>query len=327
LSIETAQYIQRLNASPRTDRPRVIEVRGLVKRYGDFTAVNGVDLTVHEHEIFGILGPNGAGKTTTLEMIEGLREPDAGTVTVAGLDALKDTVAVKRLIGVQLQTTSLFDYLTLRELLALFAAMYGGDTGRRQVDELIALVNLEEKANARVNELSGGQKQRISIALALVNDPQLLFLDEPTTGLDPQARRSLWDLVLQLREAGKTIVLTTHYMEEAELLSDRVAIMDRGEIIACDTPLALVQALDQTATIRARTERVLDVERLRSLPGAMDAQVVEDQLAIQTRDVQLTLGALLQVADELGLRLDNLTTSGANLEDVFLSLTGRSLGV
>jgi ABC-2 type transport system ATP-binding protein len=260
-------------------------------------------------------------------MIEGLREPDAGTVTVAGLDALKDTVAVKRLIGVQLQTTSLFDYLTLRELLALFAAMYGGDTARRRVDELIALVNLDEKANARVNELSGGQKQRISIALALVNDPQLLFLDEPTTGLDPQARRSLWDLVLQLREAGKTIVLTTHYMEEAEILSDRVAIMDRGEIIACDTPLALVQALDQTATIRARTQRALDIDRLRSLPGAMDAQVVEDQLAIRTRDVQLTLGALLQVADELGLRLDNLTTSGANLEDVFLARTGRSLEV
>lgn len=325
MSSTTTYAAQRLAERSKLDRAPVIEVRGLVKRYGDLTAVDGVDLTVHENEIFGILGPNGAGKTTTMEMIEGLREPDAGSVTVFGLDALKDTTAVKQLIGVQLQATSLFDYLTLRELLALFAAMYGGDTSSRRVDELIALVNLEEKAQSRVNELSGGQRQRISIALALVNDPRLVFLDEPTTGLDPQARRSLWELVLQLRDAGKTVVLTTHYMEEAEILSDRVAIMDHGQIIACDSPLKLVQSLDQTATIRARASRLVDVARLRALPGALDAQIVDEQLAIQTRDVQLTLGALLQVADELELRLDNLTTSGANLEDVFLALTGRSL--
>jgi len=320
-----ASDLNRLNNTARTTGPAVIDVRGLVKRYGDFTAVDDVDLTVYDNEIFGILGPNGAGKTTTLEMIEGLREPDAGEITVGGIDALRDPVAVKRLIGVQLQSTSLFDYLTLRELLALFAAMYDADTSQRRIEELIALVNLEEKSEARVNELSGGQKQRISIALALVNDPRIVFLDEPTTGLDPQARRSLWDLVIQLRDAGKTIVLTTHYMEEAEILSDRVAVMDHGRIIACDTPLALVQSLDQTATIGARVQRDLDVERLRSLPGALDAQIIEGQLAIRTSDVQQTLGALLQIAGELELRLDNLTTSGANLEDVFLSFTGRSL--
>ena len=320
-----ASDLNRLNNTARTTGPAVIDVRGLVKRYGDFTAVDDVDLTVYDNEIFGILGPNGAGKTTTLEMIEGLREPDAGEITVGGIDALRDPVAVKRLIGVQLQSTSLFDYLTLHELLALFAAMYDADTSQRRIEELIAQVNLEEKSKARVNELSGGQKQRISIALALVNDPRIVFLDEPTTGLDPQARRSLWDLVIQLRDAGKTIVLTTHYMEEAEILSDRVAVMDHGRIIACDTPLALVQSLDQTATIGARVQRDLDVERLRSLPGALDAQIIEGQLAIRTSDVQQTLGALLQIAGELELRLDNLTTSGANLEDVFLSFTGRSL--
>jgi ABC-2 type transport system ATP-binding protein len=321
----TVSGVKLINSITRLGGPAVIEVRGLVKRYGDFAAVDNIELTVHDNEVFGILGPNGAGKTTTLEMIEGLREPDAGEITVGGVDARKDPVAVKRLIGVQLQTTSLFDYLTLHELLALFAAMYGGDTSRRRVEELLALVNLVEKSKARVNELSGGQKQRISIALALVNDPRIVFLDEPTTGLDPQARRSLWDLVIQLRDAGKTIVLTTHYMEEAEILSDRVAVMDHGRIIACDTPLALVQSLDQTATIRARVEHSLDVARLQVLPGALDAQIIEGQLAIRTTDVQQTLGALLHIAGELDIRLDNLTTTGANLEDVFLAFTGRSL--
>jgi ABC-2 type transport system ATP-binding protein len=315
-------------ASPvarHTATEAVIETRGLVKRYGDLTAVDHVDLSVRKDEIFGILGPNGAGKTTTLEMIEGLREPDAGAIQVAGIDAIDNPSAVKHLIGVQLQTTSLFDHLTVRELIGLFAALYNANTSRARVDELLALVSLEEKADATATELSGGQRQRLSIALALVNDPEIVFLDEPTTGLDPQARRNLWDVISGLRSAGKTIILTTHYMEEAEILCDRVAIMDHGRIIACDTPLALVQSLDQDATIRARVERRLDLEAIRGLPGVLDAGITEDQLAIRTRDVQATLTGLLGIASETEMRLDNLTTASANLEDVFLHLTGRSL--
>ncbi len=179
--------------------PPVIRVSGLLKRYGDFTAVNHVDLEVTNDEIFGILGPNGAGKTTTLEMIEGLREPDGGTIEVNGIDAIREPKRVKHLIGVQLQTTSLFDHLTVRELIALFAALYDADTSQGRINELLGLVSLEEKADSRANQLSGGQQQRLSIALALVNDPEIVFLDEPTTGLDPQARRNLWDVISGLR--------------------------------------------------------------------------------------------------------------------------------
>jgi ABC-2 type transport system ATP-binding protein len=306
-------------------RDAVIEIQGLRKRYGSFMAVDGVDLTVYEHEIFGILGPNGAGKTTTLEMVEGLREPDGGTIRVAGIDVTRDSTAVKRVIGVQLQTTALFDYLTGSELIALFAAMYGGRTDAERVDELIRLVSLEEKADAYVNQLSGGQRQRLSIALAMVNDPRIVFLDEPTTGLDPQARRNLWDLIRQLRDAGKTIVLTTHYMEEAEVLCDRVAVMDHGRIIACDSPLALIQSLDQQATIRARLDQDLDADLLARLPGATAARIDDGQLELHTEDVPATLTGLLELTREQGVRLDSLSSSSATLEDVFLAYTGRSL--
>ena len=309
----------------QAQRPVVIRAQGLVKRYGDFTAVDSVDLDVVDDEIFGILGPNGAGKTTTLEMIEGLREPDGGTIEVNGIDAIRNAKQVKHLIGVQLQTTSLFDHLTVRELITLFAALYDADTSDARIDELLELVSLQEKAGAQANQLSGGQQQRLSIALALVNDPEIVFLDEPTTGLDPQARRNLWDVVSGLRAANKTIVLTTHYMEEAEVLCDRVAIMDHGRIIACDTPLNLIQSLDQDATIRARVEGSLDLDAVRNLPGVLDAGIVEGQLSVRSRDVQATLTGLLGAASELDIRLDNLMTTSANLEDFFLELTGRSL--
>lgn len=311
--------------SPAKHGPPIIEARGLVKRYGSMTAVDGVDLTVREDEIFGILGPNGAGKTTTLEMIEGLREPDGGTIQLAGIDAVKDPVALKKAIGVQLQTTALFDYLSIAELIELFAALYDADTSAQRVDELIAMVSLEEKRTARVDQLSGGQRQRLSIALAMVNDPRVLFLDEPTTGLDPQARRNLWDVVRSLRAGGTTVVLTSHYMEEAEELCDRVAVMDHGTIIACDTPLALVQALGESSTVRARIDGQLDPERLRQLTGATDASVQDGQLKIQTVDVPGTLSELFRLAEEEQVRLDNLTTTSATLEDVFLAYTGRSL--
>jgi len=303
----------------------IIDIRGLVKRYGTFAAVDHIDLSVKPNEIFGILGPNGAGKTTTLEMVEGLRTPDEGSIQVAGIDVIRDPVAVKRVIGVQLQTTALFDHLTARELIELFAALSDGDTSPVWVDRLVGLVNLEEKAGSFVNQLSGGQKQRLSIALAMVNDPTVIFLDEPTTGLDPQARRNLWDLVRQLRDSGKTVVLTTHYMEEAEYLCDRVAVMDHGRIITCDTPLALIQSLGESATIRARVEKELDAGQLSTLPGATGASVADGQVEIHTDDVPVTLSALLQLSDQLGIRLDNLSTTSATLEDVFLSYTGRSL--
>jgi ABC-2 type transport system ATP-binding protein len=303
----------------------IIGIRELVKRYDAFTAVDGIDLTVRRHEIFGILGPNGAGKTTTLEMVEGLREPDGGSIHVHGIDVVRDAAAVKRIIGVQLQTTALFDHLTVRELIELFAALYGADTSRARVAALIQRVSLDEKAEARVHELSGGQKQRLSIALALTNDPLIMFLDEPTTGLDPQARRNLWDIVRELRAAGKTIVLTTHYMEEAEVLCDRVAVMDHGRIIACDTPRALVEQLPDSATVLADIDRAVDLAQLRALSGVTSASVSDGQLELHTTDLAGTLGALLALAAELGVRLDHLTTNRATLEDVFLAYTGRSL--
>lgn len=303
----------------------IIEISGLVKRYGEYAAVDGIDLTVLRNEIFGILGPNGAGKTTTLEMVEGLRVPDAGTVRVAGLSTASDATAIKRLIGVQLQTTALFDHLTGGELVALFADLYNADSSKARVDYLIGLVSLEEKAGAKVDSLSGGQKQRLSIALALVNDPQILFLDEPTTGLDPQARRSLWDVIEGLRQQGKTIVLTTHYMEEAEVLCDRVAVMDHGRIIACDSPEALVRSLHEATTVRAQVTKPIDLAQLQALPGVTHATLAEGGLELRSTDSAATLGALLQLAGALGVRLDNLSTAGATLEDVFLAYTGRSL--
>ncbi len=314
----------------RRDAPPapVIETRGLVKQYGAHRAVDGLDLTVFAGEIFGILGPNGAGKTTTLEMIEGLREPDAGTVRVAGLDPVADGDAVRRRIGVQLQATALFDYLSVAEIVELFAGLYGVDDSPARVARLIDLVGLGEKAGARIDQLSGGQKQRVAIALALVNEPEVVFLDEPTTGLDPVARRVLWATVRAIRDAGATVVLTTHYMEEAEILCDRVAVMDRGRIIACDTPAGLVRDLGASATIRARLGGELPLADLAALPAVTDVAAApaerSDELALQTADAQATLVALLALAAGRGVTLAGLSTRQANLEDVFLALTGRA---
>jgi len=219
----------------------IIDVAQLVKTYGAFTAVGGISFTVESGETFGILGPNGAGKTTTLEMMEGLKMPTSGTIKIAGLDVAKETDAVKSIIGVQLQASTFFEGLNLVELIEVFAALYN----RQQVDpmQLLGEVDLTDKAKSQVKELSGGQKQRFSIAVGLVNDPKVLFLDEPTTGLDPQARRHLWELVRQIKAKGKTVILTTHYMDEAEILCDRIAIMDAGRIIALDTPDKLIKNL------------------------------------------------------------------------------------
>ncbi len=218
----------------------IIDVHGLTKRYGDQTVVKGIDFSVEKGEIFGILGPNGAGKTTTLEMLEALRTIDGGTAVIDGIDVAKHPKKIKDIIGIQLQSTNFYDHLTLTEQLRMFASLYGSKV---DVAALLAKVQLTEKAKNYVEQLSGGQKQRFAIASTLVNSPKVLFLDEPTTGLDPQARRNLWELIKQIREEGVTIVLTTHYMDEAELLCDRLAIMDNGQIITTDSPHNLIQQL------------------------------------------------------------------------------------
>ena len=309
----------------------VIQLRGVTRRYGGFTAVDSIDLDVQPGEIFGILGPNGAGKTTTLEMIEGLREPDAGSITVAGFDAVKQVDEVRKIIGVQLQSTSLFPFLSARELVELFGHLYGVDNPAGRTDELLASVNLADKAGNRMEQLSGGQQQRLGIALALVNRPVVTFLDEPTTGLDPLARRNLWQTILDVRSSGSTVVLTTHYMDEAEHLCDRIAIMDGGRIIACDTPAALIRALPQDAVVKATTTSTVPWTdtRLAQLPGATNAEIGTDSgtttFSIGTANVQATITALLDLANQDGIDLANLASTSANLEDVFLTLTGRSL--
>jgi ABC-2 type transport system ATP-binding protein len=302
----------------------IIDIQGLVKRYESLTAVHGLDLEVAQDEIFGILGPNGAGKTTTLEIIEGLRTPDEGTIRVAGYDAITESETVRWLIGVQLQTTALFDYLSAAELIELFGGLYSLDVSSSRIDELLTMVGLTEKRGARVNELSGGQRQRLSIVLALVNNPVIVFLDEPTTGLDPAARRELWNTIRTIREAGTTVVLTTHYMEEAEVLCDRVAIMDRGRLIACDTPDGLIRGLGMAARVRAHiTSGKLSAEELLALPGVTGNFSDDEKLELQTTNVQQTLVALLELATRHNVTFSDLSSTQASLEDVFLAFTGR----
>ena len=235
----------------------IIQVQDLRKSYGDLKAVDGISFGVSAGEVFGILGPNGAGKTTTVEILEGMRAPDSGIAVVDGIDVQKDPRAVKKIIGIQLQSSAFFDRLSLVEILDVMASLY-----HRQIDALVLLrdVELDDRADALFKELSGGQKQRFSVASTLVNDPILLFLDEPTTGLDPQARRHMWELVQRFKSEGRTVLLTTHYMEEAEELCDRVAIMDHGKIVAMDRPAALVDSLLSKGFKKERTEKLANLE-------------------------------------------------------------------
>jgi ABC-2 type transport system ATP-binding protein len=306
----------------------IISVRDVVKRYGEMVAVAGIDLTIWPGEIFGILGPNGAGKTTPLEMLEGLRAPDGGEIRVAGFDPVSEPERVHRVIGVQLQSTALFDYLNCAEIIALFAALYGADASPARVDHLLTLVGLEEKRRSRINTLSGGQQQRLAIALALVNTPRIAFLDEPTTGLDPAARRTLWQTIRDIRDKETTVVLTTHYMEEAEQLCDRIAIMDRGRVVACDTPRALIQQLGADATVRATVQQgSIAGDDLQRLEGVVTADLREgdgyETLELRTTDAQATLIALLHLAQRQQVALSGLSTVQASLEDVFLARTGH----
>lgn len=313
-----------------------VGVDALVKRYprpggGSFNAVDGLTFDVRQHELYGFLGPNGAGKTTTLEIIEGIREPSSGRVTVLGLDVVRERVEVKRRIGVQLQAGAYFDYLTLEEILRLFGSFY---PVRREPAELLDRVGLLGKRGAQVRHLSGGQARRFSVVAALVNDPELVFLDEPTTGLDPAARRTVWELIEQInRDEGKTVVLTTHYMEEAELLCERVAIIDHGRVQAIDTPEALIAGLPDAGTIRFTTENRIDREELDGLPGVLgvtEARAPSDgarayAYQLRTPDPDAVIDGLLAFSQRNGLRLRALEVLPGTLEDVFLQLTGREL--
>ena len=300
----------------------VIRVTDLKKHYGDVRAVDGVSFEVARGEVFGMLGPNGAGKTTTIEVLEGLREPDSGNVDVLGLDVCKHPESIKQRIGVQLQSVSLYPRLTVAELLDLFGSFF---SHRMPTKQLIDAVDLGERANARSMDLSGGQQQRLSIALALVNDPELVFLDEPTTGLDPQARRSLWDLVKGLQAKGKSVMLTTHYMEEATELCDRVAIMDHGRILEMGTVPELIGRRFKERAVFFDSTPKLPAERLGKLGGVTRAAQEDGQTVLYSNAVPDTIGGLLAMADELNAEPHNLGIRQATLEDVFLDLTGRAL--
>ena len=296
---------------------------GLVKRFTDVTAVDGLDLEVFSGECFGLLGPNGAGKTTTVEILEGLTSPDEGAVELLGQQwNAGDDRALRERIGVQLQETQLAEKVTVVETLRLFRSFYKKG---HNVEEVIRTVALEEKRNSRVGKLSGGQKQRLAVACALVSDPELLFLDEPTTGLDPQARLSLWDIVEKFRAGGGTILLTTHYMEEAARLCDRVAIMDHGKIIALGTPAELIESLGADQVIEFSVADALADDALTRLPAAKNLHKRGEVYALTVSEIGVALPALLAEIKRQQSEVVTLTTHQATLEDVFVSLTGRML--
>jgi ABC-2 type transport system ATP-binding protein len=303
----------------------VLRVRDLRKAFQDVVAVNGLDLEVQAGECFGLLGPNGAGKTTTIEICEGLTARDSGDVEVLGLKWENDAAALKQRLGIQLQETQLSEKLTVEETVQLFRSFFhNGPT----VEHVIGLVQLEEKRRARVGTLSGGQKQRLALACALVGDPDLLFLDEPTTGLDPQARRQLWDLIEEFKRAGRTILLTTHYMDEAERLCERVAIMDHGKIIAMGSPRELVASIGVEHVVEFSVEaggQALEAAELRTLDGVRDVHADNGVVRMQVTALHSAVPALLAELVRRGVRLTELRTHSATLEDVFVTLTGRYL--
>jgi ABC-2 type transport system ATP-binding protein len=301
-----------------------LSVQALRKAYGDVVAVDGLDLEVGSGECFGLLGPNGAGKTTTIEICEGLLAPDAGTVEVLGMQWSKSGNALKSRLGIQLQETQLSEKLTVAESVRMFRSFYPSG---RSVDEVIGLVQLDEKRNSRVGTLSGGQKQRLAVACALVGDPDLLFLDEPTTGLDPQSRRQLWDIIDRFRSEGGTTVLTTHYMDEAERLCDRVAIVDHGHVIALGTPRELIASLGAGHVIEFGVDgsREIDEATLLALAGVRSARKAGGSWALQVGAAHETIPVLLDTLTGRGIPLTELRTHSPTLEDVFVTLTGRSL--
>ncbi len=310
---------------PEIASKSALRVRDLRKTYKDVVAVDGLNLEVHAGECFGLLGPNGAGKTTTVEICEGLTPPDSGEVEVLGWKWSSDATHLRQRLGIQLQDTQLSEKLTVHETVRLFRSFFrqGADAAA-----IIARVQLEEKQNSRVGDLSGGQKQRLALACALVGDPDFLFLDEPTTGLDPQARRQLWELIEEFKKSGRTILLTTHYMDEAERLCDRVAIMDHGKVIALGTPRELIAATcaEQMVEFSAGSaSHALEVSALRRIQGVREVRTENGAVLLQVTELHTSVPALLAELTRQNVPLTELRTHSATLEDVFVTLTGRHL--
>jgi ABC-2 type transport system ATP-binding protein len=301
---------------------KVIEVTNLAKSYGTVKAVNEISFEVAQGEVFGMLGPNGAGKTTTVEIVEGLRTPDSGKVTVLGIDASKDIRAIKERIGVQLQSPALFPLMNVQEIVKFFGSLFKKSI---PASEIVRMVALDESKKVMVKNLSGGQQQRLSVGLAFVNDPDIVFLDEPTTGLDPQARRAMWEMIESIRKEGKSIFLTTHYMEEAERLCDRVAIMDHGKIIALDSPHHMIEQNFKESAIQFKMKKRPEESALAALPGVTKVVVEEDDVTLYSKDIPATISALLQLASGISSNLSDLFVRQATLEDVFLKLTGKRI--
>jgi ABC-2 type transport system ATP-binding protein len=302
-----------------------LRVHGLRKRFKDVVAVDGIDFEVSAGECFGLLGPNGAGKTTTVEICEGLTEPDAGDVEVLGRRWATDAAALRQRLGIQLQETQLSEKLTVLETVTLFRSFFHQGPAP---DDVIARVDLDEKRRARVGTLSGGQKQRLALACALVGEPELLFLDEPTTGLDPQARRQSWDLIDELKKAGRTIILTTHYMEEAARLCDRVAIVDHGKVITIGTPRDLVASLGADHRVEFSTgdgPTRLDLAALGRIDGVRQVNAEDGHIRLHTSELHVAIPALLDELGRQGVPLTEFRTHSATLDDVFVALTGRRL--
>ncbi|NIL99477.1 MAG: ATP-binding cassette domain-containing protein [Acidobacteria bacterium] len=299
-----------------------MQCKGLVKRYGDVVAVDGLDLEVRRGECFGLLGPNGAGKTTTVEIFEGLLTPDEGDVTVLGERWRGDGRALRNRLGIQLQETRLHEKLTVLETITLFRSFY--DYGAAP-EKVLKDVGLEEKSGAWVRTLSGGQQQRLSLACALACDPEVLFLDEPTTGLDPQSRRQIWNIVMDLRSRDRTVLLTTHYMDEAERLCDRVAIVDRGKIIALGSPAELIASLGADNVVEITCDRLPDLSRVPGLGDVQEMPGEEAGLRVTVQRLHRAVPDILGALKDQGVELLNLTTHHATLEDLFVALTGRHL--
>lgn len=310
---------------PGTASSAALCVRDLRKAYKDVRALDGLDLEVQAGECFGLLGPNGAGKTTTVEICEGLTAPDSGEVEVLGLRWSSDEDELRQRLGIQLQDTQLSEKLTVRETVRLFRSFFKHGA---EINDVIARVELEEKQNSRVGELSGGQKQRLALACALVGDPDFLFLDEPTTGLDPQARRQLWELIEEFKQSGRTILLTTHYMDEAERLCDRVAIVDHGKKIALGTPRQLIASNCAEQMVEfsvGEASKALDLAALRRVDGVREVRVENGSVFVQVSELHTSVPALLDELTRQHVPLTELRTHSATLEDVFVTLTGRHL--